>query len=148
MASKGSASIATIFLSVNILLFSLLTFIPSSAADCQPDDFLKLRACADALRLLSLNIEARRTVPGNCPPDALKLKLCADVLGAIVLKLPAPQHECRSPIGNLVGLNAVACLSTSLHVNVLNLIKLDVPIDLSLLLNHCDVSSTNEFKCA
>ncbi|KAL9433767.1 hypothetical protein AB3S75_028581 [Citrus x aurantiifolia] len=43
---------------------------------------------------------------------------------------------------------AVACLSTSLRVNVLNLIKLDVPIDSSLLLNHCDVSSTNEFKCA
>ncbi|GAY33201.1 hypothetical protein CUMW_274750 [Citrus unshiu] len=96
--------------------------------------------------LLSLNIlffvlSHRQKPEGQC-------LLCADVLGAIVLKLPAPQHECRSPIGNLVGLNAVACLSTSLHVNVLNLIKLDVPIDLSLLLNHCDVSSTNEFKCA
>ena len=92
--------------------------------------------------------EARRTVPGNCPPDALKLKLCADVLGAIVLKLPAPQNDCCSPIGNLARLNAVACLCTSLHVNVLNLIKLDVPIALPLLLNHCDVSSTNQFKRA
>ncbi|KAL9438768.1 hypothetical protein AB3S75_024440 [Citrus x aurantiifolia] len=65
MASKGSASIATIFLSVNILLFSLLTFIPSSAADCQPDDFLKLLACADAFRFLNLNIGPPAVSPQN-----------------------------------------------------------------------------------
>ncbi|KAH9721358.1 AAI domain-containing protein [Citrus sinensis] len=105
MASKSSAAI---LLSLNLLLFVVLT-------------------------------SATRTVPGNCPPDALKLKVCADVLGAIVLKLPAPQNECCSLIGNLVKLNAAACLCTSLHVNVLNLIKLNVPINLSLLLNHCDV---------
>ncbi|ESR53590.1 AAI domain-containing protein [Citrus sinensis] len=114
MASKSSAAI---LLSLNLLLFVVLT-------------------------------SATRTVPGNCPPDALKLKVCADVLGAIVLKLPAPQNECCSLIGNLVKLNAAVCLCTSLHVNVLNLIKLNVPINLSLLLNHCDVPSANEFKCA
>ena len=117
MASKSAA---VLLLSLNIIFFAVMSSIPSS--------------------------EATRTVPGTCPRDALKLNVCADVLGAIVLKLPAPQNECCCLIGNLVKLDAAVCLCTSLHLNVLNLIKLDVPIDLSLLLNYCKVPSG--FKCA
>jgi hypothetical protein len=46
----------------------------------------------------------------------------------------------------LVDLEAAVCLCTVLKANILG-IKLNLPIDLSLVLNHCGRSVPTGFKC-
>ncbi|KAJ4712782.1 Bifunctional inhibitor/lipid-transfer protein/seed storage 2S albumin superfamily protein [Melia azedarach] len=88
---------SAVLLSLNIVFFAVLTSIPSSSATLE-----------------------------NCPDDALKLSVCADVLG-VLLKLGEPQpSDCCSLINNLINIDAAACLCTSLKINVLDVLKLDI----------------------
>ncbi|XBH87368.1 hypothetical protein VPH35_074838 [Triticum aestivum] len=73
---------------------------------------------------------------GQCSIDALKLRVCANVLGGLLgLK-----------VGGLVDLDAIVCLCTAVRANVLG-IHLDVPVDISLLLNHCGKTYPSDFTC-
>ncbi|KAF3342005.1 proline-rich protein DC2.15 [Carex littledalei] len=75
----------------------------------------------------------------KCPVDALKLGACADVLGLIkgINLGSGPKNSCCSLLGGLVDLEAAACLCTALKANILG-INLNLPINLSLVLNYCD----------
>ncbi|CAL9073587.1 unnamed protein product, partial [Musa textilis] len=86
---------------------------------------------------------------GACPVDALKLGVCANVLdGLIHAKVgKAPEEPCCSLIDGLVDLEAAVCLCTAIKANVLG-IHLNLPINLSLLLNYCGKQSPTGFKCA
>jgi hypothetical protein len=82
---------------------------------------------------------------GKCPIDALKLNVCANVLGLVKVGLPNDQ-PCCSLLGGLVDLDAAVCLCTAIKANVLG-IKLNLPIDLTLILNKCGKYCPDDFKC-
>ncbi|RLM80943.1 cortical cell-delineating protein-like precursor [Panicum miliaceum] len=84
---------------------------------------------------------------GKCPRDALKLGVCADVLGLIKAKVGAPPAlPCCSILKGLVDLEAAVCLCTAIKANVLG-IPLNLPVDLSLILNYCGKNVPHGFKC-
>ncbi|KAJ3681878.1 hypothetical protein LUZ60_014451 [Juncus effusus] len=84
----------------------------------------------------------------KCPADALKLGVCANVLNLIKAKIGAPPTtECCSLLGGLVDLEAAVCLCTAIKANILG-INLNLPIDLSLVLNYCGKGTPSGFQCA
>ncbi|XP_062221038.1 14 kDa proline-rich protein DC2.15-like [Phragmites australis] len=84
---------------------------------------------------------------GRCPRDALKLGVCANVLGLIKAKVGAPPAlPCCSLLQGLVDLEAAVCLCTAIKGNILG-INLNLPIDLSLILNYCGKTVPTGFKC-
>ncbi|KAJ3706732.1 hypothetical protein LUZ61_010437 [Rhynchospora tenuis] len=86
---------------------------------------------------------------GKCPTDALKFGVCADVLSIIKgVKIGTPPTtKCCSLLKGLVNLEAAVCLCTAIKGNILG-INLNLPIDLSLILNYCGKSTPSGFKCA
>lgn len=88
------------------------------------------------------------TPPASCPRDALKLGVCAKVLGGLigtVIGTP-PKLPCCSLLEGLVDLEAAICLCTAIKANILG-INLNVPVDLSLLINYCGKKVPKGFKC-
>ncbi|PKU71248.1 14 kDa proline-rich protein DC2.15 [Dendrobium catenatum] len=84
----------------------------------------------------------------RCPRDALKLGICANVLGLINLRLGNPAiTPCCTLIQGLANLEAAICLCTALKANILG-INLNLPINLSLLLNYCGRNVPSGFQCA
>ncbi|KAK8532098.1 hypothetical protein V6N13_131439 [Hibiscus sabdariffa] len=85
---------------------------------------------------------------GTCNP--LNLGVCLNVLGGL-LNLEVgnvPSQQCCSLIRGLVDLEASVCLCTAIRANVLDIIKLDVPISLSLLLNDCGRETPTDYLCS
>ncbi|KAJ6837522.1 14 kDa proline-rich protein DC2.15-like [Iris pallida] len=135
MASKTTSTLA-LFLTLNLLLFVLAasTTCPPTP---KPKPKPKPKPCPNP----------SPPKPGKCPLDTLKLGVCADVLGLINLNIgAAPKIPCCSLIGNLADLEAAVCLCTALKANVLG-INLNVPVNLSLLLNYCGKSVPSGFQC-
>jgi Hydrophobic seed protein len=86
---------------------------------------------------------------GSCPTDALKFGVCADVLNIIKgVKIGTPPTtKCCSLLKGLVNLEAAVCLCTAIKGNILG-INLNLPVDLSLILNYCGKGTPSGFKCA
>ncbi|CAL4915481.1 unnamed protein product [Urochloa decumbens] len=85
---------------------------------------------------------------GSCPRDALKLGVCANVLGLVKAKVGSPPYQpCCSLLDGLVDLEAAVCLCTAIKANILG-INLNLPIDLSLILNNCGKGCPSDFHCA
>uniref|UniRef100_J3N4Q9 Bifunctional inhibitor/plant lipid transfer protein/seed storage helical domain-containing protein n=1 Tax=Oryza brachyantha TaxID=4533 RepID=J3N4Q9_ORYBR len=132
-----------------------------------PIDALKLRVCANVLGLVGVKIGAG---PDDCCPlldglvdlDAavclctaikanvlglnLNLRVCANVLGLVGVKIGAGPDDCCPLLDGLVDLDAAVCLCTAIKANVLGL-NLNVPVDLSLILNHCGKICPSDFTC-
>ncbi|KAF9613981.1 hypothetical protein IFM89_014174 [Coptis chinensis] len=87
--------------------------------------------------------------PAKCPKDTLKLGVCADLLGGLVtLVVGTPASSpCCTLLSGLADLEAALCLCTAIKANVLGLIKLDVPIAVSLLVSACGKKIPDGFKC-
>ncbi|CAL4968965.1 unnamed protein product [Urochloa decumbens] len=84
---------------------------------------------------------------GSCPINALKLNVCANVLNLLKLSIPIVGNDkCCPLLQGLVDLDAAVCLCTAIKANILG-INLNVPIDLSLLLNHCGKVCPADFIC-
>ncbi|WVZ62400.1 hypothetical protein U9M48_012156 [Paspalum notatum var. saurae] len=84
---------------------------------------------------------------GSCPIDALKLEVCANVLNLLKLNIPVSVNdECCPLLEGLTDLDAAICLCTAIKANVLG-INIKVPIDLSILLNHCGKTCPPDFTC-
>uniref|UniRef100_A0ACD5U5A4 Uncharacterized protein n=1 Tax=Avena sativa TaxID=4498 RepID=A0ACD5U5A4_AVESA len=84
---------------------------------------------------------------GSCPQNALKLHVCANVLGLVKAKIGVlPTEPCCSLLDGLVELDAAVCLCTAIKANVLG-IHLNVPIDLTLILNNCGKICPADFQC-
>ncbi|CAL4920299.1 unnamed protein product [Urochloa decumbens] len=84
----------------------------------------------------------------RCPMDALKLGVCANVLSGLLnvtLGTP-PRTPCCTLIQGLADLEAAVCLCTALRANVLG-ITLNLPINLSLLINYCGRRAPRGFQC-
>lgn len=85
----------------------------------------------------------------KCPVNALKLGVCANVLNLIKdVKVGSPPKEpCCPLLDGLVDLEAAVCLCTAIKANILG-INLNIPINLSLVLNFCGKGTPEGFKCA
>jgi hypothetical protein len=82
----------------------------------------------------------------KCPMNALKLNVCANVLkGAVKVGLPE-YEQCCPLLEGLVDLDAAVCLCTAIKANVLGT-KLNLPVDLKLILNKCGKYCPDDFKC-
>ncbi|TKW05873.1 hypothetical protein SEVIR_7G204900v4 [Setaria viridis] len=118
----GKASIA-LFLAVNMVVFAMASACGGHCPTSTPASF------------------------GKCPRDALKLGVCANVLGLIKAKVGVPPTEpCCPLLEGLVDLEAAVCLCTAIKGNILG-INLNLPIDVSLILNHCGKTVPTGFKC-
>ncbi|CAA7403613.1 unnamed protein product [Spirodela intermedia] len=137
MASKMQSS-AALFLALNLLFFSLV-----SAGNCPSPHKPKPKPKPFPT--------PKTPIPfgGKCPIDALKLGVCVNVLnGLLNIQLGTPPKEpCCSLIKGLADLEAAVCLCTVLKANVLGLISLNLPINLSLLVNYCGKSVPTGFIC-
>ncbi|CAL0312906.1 unnamed protein product [Lupinus luteus] len=135
------ASKAALLLSLNILFF---TVVSSTYVPCPPPPTPKHTSHPKAP---SSNPAYPKKQP-SCPKDTLKLGVCADVLGLVNAKLgKPPKVPCCSLIDGLANLEAAVCLCTALKANVLG-INLNIPINLSLILNYCGKGVPNGFQCA
>ncbi|CAI9095880.1 OLC1v1031910C1 [Oldenlandia corymbosa var. corymbosa] len=76
----------------------------------------------------------------SCPENVQQLKACAGLLGS-------SSGECCSLIGGLADLEATACLCTAVRANVFNLVELDIPVRLGLILNGCGKTFADGYKC-
>jgi hypothetical protein len=128
----GKASVA-LFLAVNLVVFSVAT------------------ACGGGCPTPATPTPSTPTpTPASysrCPRDTLKLGVCANVLGLIKAQLGVPPTlPCCPLLEGLVDLEAAVCLCTVLKANILG-IKLNLPIDLSLILNHCGRKAPKGFMC-
>ncbi|KAG0447956.1 hypothetical protein HPP92_028069 [Vanilla planifolia] len=85
---------------------------------------------------------------GKCPVDVLKLGVCVDVLkGLLNLTIgQPPKTPCCSLLGGIADAEAALCLCTVLKADIIGII-LDIPIDLSLLLNYCGKKAPKGFQC-
>uniref|UniRef100_A0A0E0F766 Bifunctional inhibitor/plant lipid transfer protein/seed storage helical domain-containing protein n=1 Tax=Oryza meridionalis TaxID=40149 RepID=A0A0E0F766_9ORYZ len=105
---------------------------------------------------------------GRCPIDALKLRVCANVLNGLVgvkigagpddccpllsgladldAAIGAGPDDCCPLLSGLADLDAAVCLCTAVKANVLG-INLNLPVDLSLILNKCNKIYPSGFTC-
>ncbi|KAM3316764.1 hypothetical protein ACQJBY_034736 [Aegilops geniculata] len=84
---------------------------------------------------------------GTCSINTLKLGACANVLNLLKLNLGVPASEqCCPLLSGLADLDAAVCLCTAIKAKVLG-IKLNVPVDLVLLLNQCGKTCPADFTC-
>ncbi|CAH2071483.1 unnamed protein product [Thlaspi arvense] len=122
----------TIFLALNILFFALTE---AARSGCPP-----------------LPYKPKPTTPTapaieTCPKDALKLGVCVNALNLVNVTLgDPPVKPCCSLIDGLVDLEAAVCLCTALKASILG-IKINLPINLSLLLNVCSRKAPRGFQC-
>lgn len=134
MASKANAS-AALLLALNLIFF---TMVSGCGTTCVPTP-------------KPPNPTPTPTTPsiGRCPTDTLKLGVCVNLLNGLVnLELgKPPKKPCCSLIQGLADLEAAVCLCTVLKANVLGLISLNLPINLTLLLNYCGKSVPTGFIC-
>ncbi|KAK7252674.1 hypothetical protein RIF29_36789 [Crotalaria pallida] len=136
MASKSA-----ILLSLNLLFFTVVssTYVPS----CSPPKKGPTHPYVPTPKPPSPSSKYP-----TCPKDTIKFGVCADLLGLVNVQLgKPPKTPCCSLLKGLADLEAAVCLCTALKANVLG-INLNVPINLTLLLNYCGKGVPNGFKCA
>ena len=96
--------------------------------------------------------------------NALKLGACASVLGGLLsLELGQEQQQqgssspsgststtqpCCHLLGGLADLDAAVCLCTALRANVLGVVQLSLPVELSVLVNSCGKKLPQGFQCS
>lgn len=85
----------------------------------------------------------------KCPKDTLKFGICGDWLGGLVHEVVGtpPSSKCCSVVEGLADLEAALCLCTAIKANVLGVVKLDIPVALSLIVNSCGKKVPKGFVC-
>ncbi|KAJ4789795.1 Bifunctional inhibitor/lipid-transfer protein/seed storage 2S albumin superfamily protein [Rhynchospora pubera] len=137
MATKSAATLA-ILLTLNLLFF---TFTNACGSGCPTPSGGGSSSGSGS--------GSSSGSSGSCPKNALKFGVCADVLEIIKGVKVGTQltTKCCSLLDGLVNLEAAVCLCTAIKGNVLG-INLNLPIDLSLILNYCGKGTPSGFKCA
>ncbi|KAL1191370.1 putative lipid-binding protein AIR1 [Cardamine amara subsp. amara] len=139
MALRNSLAI---FLAFNILFFAVTE---ATRYGCPPPPYKPIRPTPTT---------PTPTIPtptgpatGTCPRDALKLGVCVNALNLLNVTLGAPPVKpCCSLIDGLVDLEAAVCLCTALKASILG-ININLPINLTLLLNVCSRKAPRGFQC-
>ncbi|VAI35408.1 unnamed protein product [Triticum turgidum subsp. durum] len=88
-------------------------------------------------------------IGGSCPINPLKITVCSNVLLLLKLRINVPETEqCCPLLSGLADLDAAVCVCTAIKANLLGLIPVDIPVDLTLLLNHCNKTYPSTFTCS
>ncbi|XP_021280686.1 putative lipid-binding protein At4g00165 [Herrania umbratica] len=135
MASKGCKKAATLLIFLNILFFTCVS--SHKVVPCPPPP---------------KSLPSPPSVPKNpakCPKDTLKFGVCGSWLGLIheVVGTP-PSKECCTLIAGLADLEAALCLCTAIKANLLGVIKVKIPVAVTLLINACGKKVPEGFVCA
>ncbi|EMS59477.1 Cortical cell-delineating protein [Triticum urartu] len=86
---------------------------------------------------------------GSCPINPLKITVCSNVLLLLKLRINVLETEqCCPLLSGLADLDAAVCVCTAIKANLLGLIDVDIPVDLTLLLNHCNKTYPSRFTCS
>ncbi|CAL9232935.1 unnamed protein product [Arabidopsis halleri] len=118
MAPKATLAL---FLSLNLLFF---TYTSAACSKCIP------------------------TTTTPTTPSTRTSRICANVLKLVDLTLGNPPVKpCCSLIQGLADLEAAVCICTALKANILG-INLNLPINLTVLLNVCGRKAPKDFQCA
>ncbi|XVE68400.1 hypothetical protein DITRI_Ditri09bG0065400 [Diplodiscus trichospermus] len=126
MASKIKAS-TVLFLCINLLFFASVSSYTTNSRN-------------------PIVIPPGATNSGRCNP--LNLGVCANLLGLVTVELGnVPTKPCCSLIQGLVDLEAAVCLCTAIRAKVLG-INLNLPIDLSVVLNKCGRRPSAQYVCS
>lgn len=151
MASKTLTS-TTFVLALNLLFFTLVTSTycpppPAPKPKCPPPPAPKPK-CPPPVPTVPKSPATPYPQVATCPRDTLKLGACANVLSGLVGLVigSPPKKPCCSLLEGLADLQAAVCLCTAIKANVLG-IHLNVPVDLSLLLNYCGKKVPTGFQC-
>ncbi|XP_004516832.1 14 kDa proline-rich protein DC2.15-like [Cicer arietinum] len=141
------ASKIAILLSINILFFTMVT---STNVSCPPSPPKVQKPPQQPSPKPPQQPSPKSPQPPSpksptCPIDTLKFGVCADLLG--VVHIIIGKSQCCSLIDGLANLDAAVCLCTALKANVLG-INLNIPINLSLILNNCGKGVPKGFVCA
>lgn len=130
MGCRGSKAVALFIL----LIITLSSLASSHEAPCPPTSPSPL------------------PVPkkqAKCPIDTLKFGVCGSWLGLVTEVVGTkPSKECCTLIKGLADLEAALCLCTAIKANVLGVVKLKVPVAVSLLVNTCGGKVPEGFVCA
>ncbi|EEF50335.1 putative lipid-binding protein At4g00165 [Ricinus communis] len=87
--------------------------------------------------------------PARCPKDTLTFGVCGSWLGLVHEVIGTkPSKECCTLIKGVADLEAALCLCTAIKSNVLGVVKVEVPVAISLLLSACGREVPQGFKCA
>ncbi|GAB4834201.1 hypothetical protein Ancab_032466 [Ancistrocladus abbreviatus] len=139
MASKALPTTA-LLISVNILFFALVssTYVPCPPPPKSPKPHHPHHPKTPS-----------PPTSTTCPRDTLKLGVCANLLNDLIHLVVGtpPKTPCCSLLKGLADLEAAVCLCTAIKANVLG-IGLNIPVDLSLLLNYCGKKVPSGFQCA
>ncbi|CAL9006771.1 unnamed protein product [Prunus brigantina] len=131
MGFRGSKAVA-LFIVFNIICLSLVS---SNKVPCRPT-----------------SPSSPASVPkkqDKCPRDTLNFGVCGSWLGLVTEVIGTkPSKECCTLIKGLADLEAALCLCTAIKANVLGIVKLEVPVALSLLVSACGGKVPQGFVCA
>lgn len=131
MGCRGSKAVALFIL----LIITVFSFASSHEAPCPPT-----------------SPSSPPSVPkkqAKCPIDTLKFGVCGSWLGLVTQVVGTkPGKECCTLIKGLADLEAALCLCTAIKANVLGVVKLKVPVAVSLLVNACGGKVPEGFVCA
>lgn len=84
----------------------------------------------------------------KCPRDTLKFGVCGDWLGLVHEVIgTTPSPECCALVEGLADVEAALCLCTAIKANVLGLVKVKIPLALSLVVNSCGKKVPQGFVC-
>ncbi|XP_040991448.1 putative lipid-binding protein At4g00165 [Juglans microcarpa x Juglans regia] len=129
---RGCKAAAASFILLNVIFF---TTVSSSNVPCTPKSPPLTPSTPEK--------------PAKCPKDTLKFGVCGSWLGLVTEVVGTkPSEECCTVVKGLADLEAALCLCTAIKANVLGVVKLEVPVALSLLVNGCGKKVPEGFVCA
>ncbi|KAF5731641.1 putative lipid-binding protein [Tripterygium wilfordii] len=86
---------------------------------------------------------------GKCPQSPLNFGVCGSWLGLVEEVIGTkPSEECCSLVKGIADLEAAVCLCSAIKANVLGVVKLKVPVAITLLLNGCGKKVPKGFSCS
>ncbi|XP_022154041.1 putative lipid-binding protein AIR1 [Momordica charantia] len=145
--SHKTISSLALFLSLNLLFFSLVT-ARGSVLQPVPEP----TAIVDGNDIISFPNPNSGGSPSSgeptCPRDSVQLNLCVGLLDLIDITLGDPPTACCNLIAGLVDLEAAVCLCTAIRARALGIIDINLNLNLSLLLNSCNRDVPASFVCA
>ncbi|EAZ15769.1 hypothetical protein OsJ_31187 [Oryza sativa Japonica Group] len=84
---------------------------------------------------------------GALPDQRPEAEICANVLkGLVDVKIGYGPDDCCSLLSGIADLDAAICLCTAVKANVLG-IRVNLPVDLGLILNKCGKTYPTDFTC-
>jgi hypothetical protein len=110
---------------------------------------LKLGACASVLGgLLSLELDQQAGLAAAAASSSPTTTQQAGLAAAASSSSPTTtQQPCCHLLGGLADLDAAVCLCTALRANVLGLVQLSIPVQLSVVVNSCGKKVPQGFQC-